>query len=101
MKLQTIGEIVKDKNHPLMQEVLHNEDTEIGDDLVCIRCGINYQRGVWDFYSLCDDCFVLFDAQKMEGRFSAFLKGEKKKWFESPKEWIENDKKQKTKKRTV
>jgi hypothetical protein len=87
MKRMTIGEIVKHPGHPIMQDVLRNERTKSGDKNKCIRCQKIYKRGFWDFYSLCDECFVLFDAQKMSYRF-----GLSKEGYENAQEWIENEK---------
>ena len=84
-KNMTLGEILKHPEHPLMQDVLHNEEASWGDKLKCIRCKKNYKRGFWDFYSLCGKCFALFDKQKMLHRF------EHKKGYESAMEWVESE----------
>lgn len=36
----------------------------------CLRCGVLFvpAEGQWIFYTLCDHCFALFDAQKMAAR---------------------------------
>ena len=92
-KLLTLGEIVKHLEHPLMQDVLLNHQSDVGDELKCIRCKKTYKRGDWDFYSLCNDCFSLFDYQKMVHRF-----GQSKEGTESAKEWINNNPYEKPKK---
>jgi hypothetical protein len=56
-------------------EVRHNLETNPSDDMVCKNCGDHYERGAWDFHSLCPLCFDAFDAQKMAGRI-AYYKGE-------------------------
>ena len=92
LKFKKLKDIIKDPTHPLMQDVKRNHQTSPGDTLECIRCNKKYERGVWDFYSLCNECFQLFDNQKMKGRFSILLGGKKNlKWHESVEEWIKND----------
>lgn len=78
-----------DENHPLMQDVLRDQKTQVGDSLKCIKCGEEYKRGSWDFYSLCNECFGEFDSQKMRGRFSGFS-GEKFPHFEDVSAWLES-----------
>ena len=38
----------------------------------CRRCQKEWKPKGWNFYDLCEDCFVLFNTQKMRGRFSVF-----------------------------
>jgi len=64
----------------------------------CVCCGDEFEPGVWCFYDLCDPCFKVFDAQKMEGRFRALgdpnrnpLKPINQKtynYFEDAKDWM-------------
>ena len=89
MKLK---DVVKDPSHPIMQGVIKNQQTSFGDTLVCIRCKKEYKRGVWDFYMLCNDCFSLFDKQKMVGRLGTFVMGKKGlTWFENAEKWVEEN----------
>lgn len=82
----TIGEIINHPENQFMQDVIRNEKTKQGDCLKCIRCEKKYRRGEWDFYSLCNKCFKLFDQQKMLCRF-----GKTEVGYESSKEWIKNN----------
>lgn len=77
-----------DKNF-IYRDLETNSDKILGETKTCIRCGAEYIRGIWDFYSLCNPCFSLFDAQKMNGRFGKYLGGQKDlKWFEDVEEWL-------------
>lgn len=69
MKIIKLKDVLKDPTHPIMQDVMRNEATNPGDELICKKCGKKYIRGVWDFYSLCNKCFVEFDEKKMKARF--------------------------------
>jgi len=60
------GQLHVDGN--LVAEVLHSMNGRIGDTQVCAKCGKEYQRDDWDFYSLCDKCFRVFDEEKMNRR---------------------------------
>ena len=83
----TLGEIEFDPpNHPFAVDVLRDASSRDGDTLTCIRCGVDYERGDWDFYSLCHACFPLFNHQKMEGRWGVVLEGE---YYEGAEEWVE------------
>ena len=42
--------------------------TSTGDEITCRCCGEKYKRGGWNFYDLCNPCFIQFDVQKMRGR---------------------------------
>ncbi len=73
-------------NHPFAVDVLRNQSTHKGDTLTCIKCKEKYQRGIFDFYSLCNKCFAEFDSQKMKGRFSFG----KIPYYENAQQWIES-----------
>jgi hypothetical protein len=71
-------------------EVKHNIETNGGDWLTCKNCGEQYERGPWDFHSLCPICFEAFDEQKMKGRYAylVYKTGGPNDYFESSDEWV-------------
>lgn len=55
----------------------------------CLRCNTTFIPPLWFFYGLCNDCFTLFDLQKMMGRMALVLKNKKiKGTTESCEQWI-------------
>lgn len=59
--------------------------------LICKRCGSLFQPAPmeWIYYKLCNDCFKLFDDQKMMGRRAIVEKKNRfVKHFEDVDEWI-------------
>lgn len=73
---------------------------ELGENIVrgltkeprpCRRCGEVWIPGDWNFYDLCNYCFILFNTQKMNGRFSrlqGFDQNPTNPYFESCEDWI-------------
>jgi hypothetical protein len=51
------------------ESVMHTFKSAPGDTMECRCCHKQYERGDWDFYSLCDPCFANFDRIKMQARF--------------------------------
>ena len=77
MKIEKLTDIVNNPEHPIMQEVNNSFSTNPGDKVICVKCQKEYERGVWNFYNLCDDCFREHDRMRMERRLE-----EMRKWME-------------------
>ena len=65
-----VCDVVKDPTHPVMVNVQRNFETKPGGQVTCKCCKKNYERGDWDFYNLCDECFKPFDLQRHMYRFT-------------------------------
>ena len=74
IKLEKLSDVVKNPNHPIMQEVKHSFQSKAGDELECVKCGEKYIRGAWDFYQLCPKDFEEYDRKKWEARASFLFK---------------------------
>lgn len=78
----------------LVQNIFRNFEEQRSKPRPCRRCGVLWTPGTWNFHDLCDPCFVLFDTQKMKGRFSSLpgipSSDEKKEYFESVDKWLES-----------
>lgn len=61
----------------------------------CRRCKKLYtpREGQLILWDLCASCFILFNAQKMRGRFSGIGGKDPFPYFESVDEWLEDEKK--------
>ena len=65
-----------------------------GEGFDCRCCGMRFVpvEGQWIFYNLCDLCFVVFDEQKMQGRFGRIGWGpplpEGAVYYESCEAWL-------------
>lgn len=59
----------------LLENLKRDATSKIGDKLTCRCCGLPWERGPNNFHGLCNNCFTIFDKQKMEGRLRA-LSGE-------------------------
>ena len=63
---ETIGEVIKNPDHPIMQNVARHFASRSGDTLTCVECGVEFVRGEWCFYTLCDPCFFEYDKHKYD-----------------------------------
>ena len=70
MKVEKLTDVVSNPEHPLMAEVDNTFKNQEGDEVICKQCSKSYERGIWNFYDLCDDCFREFDKKRMEERMN-------------------------------
>ena len=60
-----------------------------GKIIKCKMCGEKFKVTTFCFHGLCDDCFCIFDAQKMAGRVAYNFEGDKNaEWFEDADKWV-------------
>lgn len=65
--------------------------TDNPEAFVCRKCQTKYQPYPYQtiYYNLCDECFIQFDRQKMEGRRATSAdKNRKIKHCENVEEWV-------------
>lgn len=56
--------------HDVMGENLARSASTAPKSVIeCKCCRVQFERGTWCFYSLCNKCFNEFDTCKMNGRF--------------------------------
>lgn len=77
------------ENITRMENSLRNKPKGVVEH--CRLCDNPWVPSTYNFHGLCGTCFSLFDAQKMEGRFSTLEAGPKHRFthFESTNGWIE------------
>jgi hypothetical protein len=73
MKVEKFEDVINNPSHPLVQEVLNSLQTHAGDIVSCKQCGQDYERGMWNFYNLCDKCFSEFNKNKLMKEFDLQL----------------------------
>lgn len=56
----------------------------------CRCCQMEYTVKSFDFHNLCDNCFVQYDNQKMQGRFAPLTGTNPEFYTESVSEFIES-----------
>jgi len=56
-------------DHPLVQESINTFKSENGDVIKCKTCGNDYERGMWNFYDLCDPCFNEYKKKQIEANY--------------------------------
>lgn len=81
-EFRTLKEVADDPQTTLHNDLNKHFSSKEGDEITCICCGKRYKRGYWNFYNLCDPCFVQFNQQKMRARMGAvaqFLGGKEVK----------------------
>ena len=89
IKLELLPEAKASPN--LLKEAMWNASVKDGQFSKCRKCLKKYIIKGWNFYNLCDSCFVAFDSQKMQGRFGKYLGGQENlKWFEDVDEWLKS-----------
>lgn len=78
----------KDKKVITKEEISEMHKRQFGprDPQPCKRCDNIWTPGFWNFHGLCDDCFELFNEQKMAGR-----RGKNPGWYESSAAWLEDN----------
>lgn len=81
--------IIGNTTDNLVEDINRDLTTNPGETITCIRCNAKYTRGIWDFYSLCNSCFVKFDEQKMRGRFSTIDNPIPR--YESARDWVKEN----------
>ena len=61
---------------PIVKEALNSLAGESGDKVICINCKSEYERGVWNFYNLCDACFSKYNKVKLTQSLEDWLNDE-------------------------